>query len=216
MAHVLGPAARAIRSATGGSVSARKLCAALALAAGVGALQASAALARGQIWEWKPNGPETGPQVVLQHKIEPYVSGRFGVQCGKHWLYSIFGLAFNISAVPGTISGTASFATNSVGMGSSYRNAEIDFFDFKSAGPLVVRISAQDTPASAVGTLALKLYSYTKPRRHDGHTIKAKKVLSASCSIAFDAVDEAPGPPEPAGEPRPSAPGPEGISEEAP
>ncbi len=215
-ARVRGPAARAIHSAIRGSVSARRVCATLTLAACAGALQAPAALARGQIWEWKPNGPEAGPQVVLEHKPSPWVSGRFGVQCGKHWLYSIFGLAFKIDAVPGTISGTVGFATNSVGLGSSYRGAEIDFFDFKSAGPVTVTINAQETPASAVGTLALKLYSYTKPRRHDGHTIKAKKVLSASCSIPFDAVDEAPGPPEPAGEPRPSAPGPEGISEEAP
>ena len=58
---------------------------------------------------------------------------------------------------------------------------------------MVVRISAQDDTGERVGTLALKLYSYTKPRRHDGHTIKAKKVLSASCSIPFDAIDEAPG-----------------------
>ena len=79
------------------------------------------------------------------------------------------------------------FPTGTVGIGSTYRNAEVNYFDFKSAGPLVMTLSGQATAAAAVGTLSLRLYSYTKAHKHDGHKVRRKKILSASCAIQFDA-----------------------------
>jgi hypothetical protein len=141
------------------------------------------------LYEWMPNGEESGPQLVLEEKED--LSGKFGVQCGKDWYFSIFGGGgerdpWSISS-SGELSGTGEFPGNSVGKGSSYRNAEIDFFDFKSAGPTSLTLSGTANDAAAVGTLSLKVYSYTKARKVHGHKVKRKKVLSASCAIPFDA-----------------------------
>ena len=164
------------------------------LAACVGALLTEPAAApagptRALLYEWLPNGPEAGPQLILEEKLD--LTGKFGVQCGKGWIFSYFGGGehppITLDTATGTISGTDSFPGGAVGIGSSYRAAEVNYYDFKSAGPLVMTLNAQASTAAAVGTLGLKLYSYTKARRHGSHKIKSKKILSASCSIPFDA-----------------------------
>jgi hypothetical protein len=141
------------------------------------------------LYEWMPGGVESGPQLVLEEKQD--LSGKFGVQCGKDWYFAIFGGGgehdpWTIGS-SGALSGTGEFPGGSVGKGSTYTSSEIDFFDFKSAGPVVLTLSGSATDAAAVGTLALKVYSYTKARKRHGRKIKRKKVLSASCAIQFDA-----------------------------
>jgi hypothetical protein len=150
------------------------------------------------LYEWMPGGVENGPQLVLEEK--QYLSGKFGVQCGKDWYFAIFGGGgerdpWTIGS-SGALSGTGEFPGGSVGKGSTYTSSEIDFFDFKSAGPVVLTLSGAANDAAAVGTLALKVYSYTKARKRHGRKIKRKKVLSASCAIRFDAPNHyAPGAP---------------------
>jgi hypothetical protein len=141
------------------------------------------------LYEWMPGGEGDGPQLVLEEKED--LSGKFGVQCGKDWYYAIFGGGgerdpWTISS-SGALSGTGEFPGGSVGKGSSYRNSEIDFFDFKSAGPVSLTLSGTANDEAAVGTLSLKVYSYTKARKVHGHKVKRKKVLSASCAIPFNA-----------------------------
>jgi len=166
----------------------------LLLAACLGALLAAPADApagaiRALLYEWQPNGPEAGPQLILEEKLD--LTGKFGVQCGKGWIFSYFGGGehppITFDAATGTISGTDSFPTGTAGIGSSYRAAEVNDYDFKSAGPLVMTLNAHATSAAAVGTLSLQLYAYTKARKHGSHKVKSKKILSASCSIPFDA-----------------------------
>ncbi len=149
------------------------------------------------LYEWMPNGEESGPQLILQEKTD--LTGKFGVQCGKDWYFAIFGGGehdpWTLSS-GGALSGTGEFPTNSVGKGSSYRNAQIDFFDFKSAGPTSMTLSGTANDAAATGTLSLKVYSYTKPHKVHGHKVKGRKVLSASCAIPFNAPNHyAPGAP---------------------
>ena len=48
-------------------------------------------------------------------------------------------------------------------------------------------LSGTATNAAAIGTLAVKVYTMTKARKRHRHKIKPKKVLSASCSIPFNA-----------------------------
>jgi len=152
-------------------------------------LPASTAAAGGPehlLYEWTPNGRENGPQLVLEDKN--YLTGKFGVQCGSSWYYAIFGAGpWTLSTTTSTLSGTGEFPGGSVGKGSSYRNSEVDFFDFKSAGPVVMTLSGSATFAAATGTLGLKVYTMTKARKRHGRKIKPKKVLSASCEIPFDA-----------------------------
>lgn len=153
------------------------------------------------LYEWMPNGQESGPQLVLEEKAD--LTGKFGVQCGKYWYYAIFGGGEHDpwSLSGGALSGTGEFPTNSIGRGSSYRNAEIDYFDIKSAGPTTMTLSGSANDAAAVGTLSLKVYSYTKARKVHGHKVKRKKVLSASCAIAFNAPNHyAPGAEAPSAE----------------
>jgi hypothetical protein len=141
------------------------------------------------LYEWQPNGSESGPQLVLEEKDD--LTGRFGVQCGKSWIFSQYGGGgddpWSLSITTGVIAGTGEFPGGSTGIGSTYRNAEINYFDFKSAGPVAMTLSGTATDAAAVGTLGLKVYTMTKARKRHGHTIKPKKVLSASCQIQFDA-----------------------------
>lgn len=161
----------------------------LACAAALLAAPAAAHAARAYLWQWQPDGEEAGPQLILQDKVS--VTGKFGVSCGRSWLFSYYGGGehppFGFDQATGAISGTEDFPADTVGIGSSYRAAEVNFFDFKSAGPVVMTLSAQGSQAAAVGTLGLKLYSYTRAHGHGRHRVKAKKVLSASCQIAFDA-----------------------------
>jgi hypothetical protein len=147
------------------------------------------------LYEWMPGGEGNGPQLILQEKAD--LTGKFGVQCGKDWYYSIFGGGehdpWTISS-GGALAGTGEFPTNTVGKGSTYRNSEVDFFDFKSAGPVSMTLSGTANDAAASGTLSLKVYSYTKAHRVHGRKVKRKKILSASCSIPFDAPNHyAPG-----------------------
>ncbi|MGD0454623.1 MAG: hypothetical protein ABSB69_13585 [Solirubrobacteraceae bacterium] len=160
----------------------------------IGALAVPLAVARAgglraYLYEWQPNGPQTGPLLVLQEKLD--LTGKFGVQCGKGWIFSYFGGGehppITFDTATGTISGTESFPTNTVGIGSSFRAAEVDYYDIKSAGPVVMTLNAQASAAAAVGTLGLKLYGYTKAHGHGAHRVKAKKVLKASCEVPFDA-----------------------------
>jgi hypothetical protein len=141
------------------------------------------------LYEWMPNGEESGPQLVLEEKTD--LSGKFAVQCGKDWYFAIFGGGgerdpWTISPSD-MLSGTGEFPAHTVGKGSSYRNAEVDFFDFKSAGPVSMTLSGSANDAAATGTLSLRVYSYAKASKRHGHKVKGKKVLSASCAIAFDA-----------------------------
>jgi hypothetical protein len=149
----------------------------------------AAALSRSLLYEWEPNGETSGPQLVLEEKSD--LTGKFGVQCGSIWVFSYFGGGPNpplsLSRETGVIAGTESYPTNTVGIGSSYRAAEVDYYQIKSAGPVVLTLSGQATQAVATGTLALKVYRYTKAHRVHGRKVKAKKVLRASCSVAFDA-----------------------------
>lgn len=151
------------------------------------------------LYEWHPNGERNGPQLILEDKVD--VSGKFGVQCGKEWIYTYYGGGgsndpFTLNASTGAIAGSALFPAGTVGLGSDYRNAEINFYDFKSAGPTQVTLSGQATPAAATGVLGLRLYRLVKPR-HRG--AKAKRELSASCQVHFEAPNfyyEPPAPPE--------------------
>jgi hypothetical protein len=162
----------------------------LALAVGVVVAMPASAQAIGRpehlLYEWHPAGSRSGPQLVLEDKV--YLTGKFGVQCGKSWYFAIFGAGpWTLDTTADTLSGTGQFPSGSVGMGSTYRNSEINYFDFKSAGPVTMTLSGTATYEAAVGTLALKVYRMTKARELHGHRIKAKKVLSASCAIPFDA-----------------------------
>jgi hypothetical protein len=138
------------------------------------------------LYEWMPNGEEDGP-LVLQEKTD--LTGKFGVQCGKSWIFTYYGGGehdpWTLSG--GEIAGTAEFPTGSVGIGSTYRSSEVNYYDFKSAGPVLMTLSGTANDAAAVGTLSLKLYAYTKAHKVHGHKVKRKKVLSASCAIQFDA-----------------------------
>jgi len=149
------------------------------------------------LYEWMPDGQESGPQLVLEEKTD--LTGKFGVQCGKDWYYAIFGGGehdpWTIGS-SGALAGTGEFPTNTVGKGSTYRSSEIDFFDFKSAGPVSMTLSGTANDAAAAGTLSLKVYSYTKAHKVHGHKVKRKKVLSASCAVPFNAPNHyAPGAP---------------------
>ncbi len=139
------------------------------------------------LYEWMPNGQESGPQLILQEKTD--LTGKFGVQCGKTWVFSYYGGGehdpWTLSG--GEISGTGEFPTGSVGIGSSYRDAEVNYFDFKSAGPTTMTLSGTANEAAATGTLSLKVYRYTKAHKVHGHRVKGKKVLSESCAIQFNA-----------------------------
>ncbi len=182
---------------------------------GVSALLVPLAIARAgglraYLYEWQPNGQGTGPMLVLEEKQD--LTGKFGVLCGKEWIFSYFGGGehppFTFDVAAGTISGTESFPTNTVGRGSSYRAAEIDDYDFKSAGPVVMTLNAQASAAAAIGTLSLQVYGYTKAHGHGRHRVKAKKTLKESCSIPFDAPNYY-APSAPVAE-SPEAPSPEG------
>lgn len=166
----------------------------LVLAFGVCVLTVPLAAARATgvrdyLYEWEPNGQEAGPQLILQEKLD--LTGKFGVQCGKVWLFTYFGGGehppFTLDRSTGAISGTYSFPTNTVGAGSSYRASEGDYYAVKSAGPMVMTLNAQATTAVAIGTLELKLYGYTKAHGHGAHRVKRRRFLRASCSIAFNA-----------------------------
>jgi hypothetical protein len=138
------------------------------------------------LYEWTPNGREDGPQLVLEYKN--YLTGKFAVQCGSSWYFAIFGAgSWGLNTTTGELSGTGEFPAGSIGKGSTYRNSEVDYFDFKSAGPVMMTLSGTATDAAAVGTLAMKVYTLTKARKRHGHKLKPKKVLSASCSIPFNA-----------------------------
>jgi hypothetical protein len=139
---------------------------ALATLVALPAALAGAALPTPELFEWVPNGDTSGPQVVLEVKSD--VTGHFGVQCGKSWLYTYFGGGesdpINQDAAASTISGTENFLTNEVGIGSTYEAAESDYQLIKHAGPLVMTINAQVTPSvaqpnAATGTLTLTLYN---------------------------------------------------------
>jgi hypothetical protein len=147
------------------------------------------------LYEWTPNGRESGPQLVLEDKND--LTGKFAVQCGKNWYFAIFGIGpWTLNASTSVLSGTGEFPGGTIGTGSTYRNAEIDFFDFKSAGPTAMTLSGTATDAAAIGTLALKVYRVIKAHKLHGHKMKAKRVLNASCQIPFDAPNfYAPGPP---------------------
>jgi hypothetical protein len=191
--------ARMLRGVLCRAILAGAVC---ALAAPVGA-QAAGSRILHALYEWHPNGATAGPQLVLENKLD--LTGKFGVQCGKTWIFAYFGGGgehdpFSLDATTGALSGSGDFPTGTVGMGSTYRSSEINYYDFKSAGPLAMTLSGQATQAAAVGTLSLKLYAVTKPRGHGAHKAKPKKVLSASCAIPFDAPNfyaEAPAAPEP-------------------
>ena len=150
------------------------------------------------LYEWQPNGEGTGPRLELEDKTE--VTGRFGLKCGRDWIYAIFGGgAFVLDEASETLSGTAHFPAGSVGRGSSYRSSEVDFFDFKSAGPVVMSLNAHANFMAAIGTIAMKVYAFTKPHGHGAHRTKRREVLSDSCSIPFDAPNhyyEVPAAPE--------------------
>ena len=156
--------------------------------------------------------------MVLQVKGD--VTGHFGVQCGKSWLYSSFGGGesdpITQDAAASTISGTATFRTNEVGIGSTYEAAESDFQLVRSAGPVVMTINAQVTPSvaqpsAAAGTLTLTLYnagsvlpgttaSAARRHRHKVHRKHHRKhskgtrptpkpTVVANCQLPFDAAN---------------------------
>lgn len=161
-----------------------------------------------QVYEWTPNGTSAGPQVHIQVKLD--VTGHFDVQCGKQWVFAYFGGGEHdpiTQSSSGLISGTETYPSNSVGVGSSYRTAEVDGYDVKSGGPLVMTLDAQASPfpakvpAAATGTLDLTLYApgsrvpaakavATKHRKHR-HRTKAKHKASviATCQIPFSAAN---------------------------
>ena len=131
-----------------------------------------------QVYEWTPNGTSAGPQVHIQVKLD--VTGHFDVQCGKQWVFAYFGGGEHdpiTQSSSGLISGTETYPSNSVGVGSSYRTAEVDGYDVKSGGPLVMTLNAQASPfpakapAAATGTLDLTLYA-------PGSTIPAAKAAA--------------------------------------
>ncbi len=160
------------------------ICMTLATAAPAGA----AAPPVKDLFEWLPNGEGNGPELVIEAKgTGDFISGRFGVQCGRSWLFAIYAGGFTLDRATGMLTGTASYPAGSVGMGSSYRNAEINFFDFKSAGPVTFTLDAQTSPAAAVGTLSLKRYTVVAAHGRAPHRTRARRVLSASCSMQFDA-----------------------------
>ncbi len=160
------------------------------------------------LFEWMPNGERNGPELVIEAKgTGDFISGRFGVQCGRSWLFSIYGGGVTLNHATGMLTGTASYPAGSIGMGSSYRNAEINFFDFKSAGPVTFTLDAQTSAAAAVGTLSLKRYTVIAAHGRPPHRTKARKLLSASCSIQFDAPNHYYEPPAPAESPAESPPG---------
>ena len=131
------------------------------------------------LFEWLPNGERNGPELVIEAKgTGDFISGKFGVQCGKSWLFAIYGGGFTLDQATGMLTGTASYPAGSIGMGSSYRNAEINFFDFKSAGPVTFTLDAQTSAAAAVGTLSLKRYSVIAAHGRPPHRTKARKLLT--------------------------------------
>jgi hypothetical protein len=166
-------------------------------------LSASAAAAGPPVkdlFEWLPNGERNGPELVIEAKgTGAVVSGKFGVQCGKNWLFAIYGGGFTLDQATGMLTGTANYPAGSIGMGSTYRNAEINFFDFKTAGPVSMTLDAQTSTAAAVGTISFKRYTVIPAHGRPPHRTKAKKLLSASCSLQFDAPNfyyQPPAPPE--------------------
>lgn len=172
-----------------------------------------------EYFEWEPNGSTSGPQLLLEVKLD--VTGHFGVQCGKYWVYASFGGGeadpITQNAAASTIAGTESFPTNTVGMGSSYEAAEADYQLVRSGGPLVMTINAQVTPSvaqpeAANGTLGLTLYKpgsvlpssastaavaarKHKHKRKHSHSKKphprpkVAPVVIASCQVAFTAAN---------------------------
>jgi hypothetical protein len=162
----------------------------LALASGVAAIDGSAARgAAGRpqhdLYEWHPNGEGNGPMLMLEDKLD--LTGRFDVQCQKTWIYVGFGSVFALNTTTGELSGSVEFPQASIGVGSSYRGAEVNWYDFKSGGPLHATLAGTATPAAATGTLTLKLYSVARARRHRKRRAKPRRTLSASCAISFDA-----------------------------
>ena len=183
------------------------------------ALAGGGAAATPEYFQWQPNGSTSGPQLLIQVKLD--VTGDFGVQCGKYWIYASFGggeadpIKQNASA--STISGSISYPTNTVGIGSSYEAAESDYELVRSGGPLVMTLNAQVTPSiaeptAAPGTLSLTMYTlgstlpssaataraharrgrHKRPRRRHKHSKKPSKVapsVIASCQISFDATN---------------------------
>jgi hypothetical protein len=120
------------------------------------------------------------------------------------------GGGFSLDTATGALSGAVEFPQGSVGIGSSFRSAEINWYDFKSGGPLQASLSGTATASAAVGTLALKLYKLSKPAKHGKrakkHAAARKRTLAASCQISFDAPNlyaPASGAPE---EPAPTTP----------
>ena len=178
----------------------------------------AAAAATPELFEWEPNGGTSGPQLVLEVKAD--VTGHLGVQCGKSWFYTYFGGGesdpITQDAAASTISGTETFQTNEVGMGSTYEAAESDYQLVRSAGPMVMTINAQVTPSvaqasAAAGTLTLTLYnpgsvlpgttaSAARRHRHKVHRKHHRKhskrtratpkpTVVANCQVPFDATN---------------------------
>ena len=155
-----------------------------------------------QAYEWMPNGPQAGPQLLIMVKLD--VTGKFAVQCGKKWIFTYFGGGpanpIVQNAATGAISGTATFS--GAGVGSSYLSASTDYYLVGSAGPLTMSLSAQPSnwparaPLSATGTLKLTLYApgstvlkargaATSKRRHHRRRAKRRATIIASCQIPF-------------------------------
>lgn len=174
---------------------------ALALASSVpSSARAAAARPQHDLYEWHPQGEDQGPELMLEDKLD--LTGKFAVQCQKTWVFVEFGGGFQLDTTSGALSGSVEFPKGSVGIGSSFRGSEVNWYDFKSGGPLQATLAGQATAAAAIGTLSLKLYTTSKPRGHTRGKSKAKpkKKLSASCEISFDAPNlyapQAPGAPE--------------------
>jgi hypothetical protein len=138
-----------------------------------------------ELYEWHPNGERNGPELELIYK-NGELNGKFGAECGKTWIFASLGVLLNQSTEQ--MSGTYTDPVQSVGIGSSYRNSEINWYDFKSGGPLRVSISGTATFEKAVGTLSLSLYHMVKPKHKAGRPKpKAKRELTSSCDIHFEA-----------------------------
>jgi len=176
---MVGPEARATRRAL------------LAVAAGAPLLltaSAQATIPTFALYEWMPNGSHSGPQLVIQYKPDLYVTGRYGLQCGNTWIFAIYSGGFALNPATGALSGTIESPAGAIGKGTSYTNAQIDFFDFKSAGPVTMTIDAQVTDTAVTGTISAKIYRYAKAHKHGKRRIKRQKLLATSCAIPFEAV----------------------------
>ncbi len=215
---VIGTAAPSACSCTLSNVGISRAAALLALVTVFWSPAAALAgvSSRPEYFQWQPNGPTSGPQLLLEVKAD--VTGNFGVQCGGDWVYASFGGGEHDPIVQngasGVISGTETYRTNEIGIGSNYEAAQSNFELLRSGGPLVMTVNAQVTPSvamasAATGTLALTLYkpgselpagaakvsSRHRHKRRHKRARKPKRKPSAkaspiaNCQVPFDAVN---------------------------